>query len=123
MHQHTSPARDRGAGVLCSLQAGRAIAAFGVMMSHAALATEAFVAPLPDWLKTIVDRGMFGVDFFFVLSGFIILNAHFDDIAGLGALKSYVVKRLSRIYMPYLPICLLVIAGYLLLPGLSGSQR
>jgi peptidoglycan/LPS O-acetylase OafA/YrhL len=66
---------------------------------------------------------MYGVDYFFVLSGFIILNAHFDDSRTVGALKSYVFKRLNRIYVPYLPVGLVVIAAYLALPDLSGAHR
>jgi hypothetical protein len=49
-------------------------------------------------------KGFLGVDFFFVLSGFIILNAHADDPATGRALESYVFKRLNRIYVPYLPM-------------------
>jgi peptidoglycan/LPS O-acetylase OafA/YrhL len=93
------------------------------MMHHGVLATSAFVAPIPDWLTPALSKGFLGVDFFFVLSGFIILNAHADDPATGGALMSYVFKRLNRIYVPYLPISLFLIGSYLLLPDLSRVDR
>jgi exopolysaccharide production protein ExoZ len=58
------------------LQVGRGLAAVGVAISHARLGTSAFVEPIPDWLMSILAKGFLGVDFFFVLSGFIILNSH-----------------------------------------------
>src|SRR4051812_34830777 len=106
--------RDR----LLLLQVGRGLAAIGVAASHARLGTSAFVEPIPGWLMTILEKGFLGVDFFFVLSGFIILNSHFDDDTGPRALKSYIFKRATRIYVPYLPVCAVVIVSYLLLPSL-----
>ena len=45
--------------------------------------------------------GSAGVDFFFVLSGFIILTAHRNDIFQPHRLKNYIRKRLIRIYPTY----------------------
>jgi exopolysaccharide production protein ExoZ len=123
MHGPRFQARDRGSGRLRSLQAGRGIAAFSVMMYHAVPATSVFVAPIPDWLTPVLSKGFLGVDFFFVLSGFIILNAHADDPPTGRALESYVFKRLNRIYIPYLPISLFLIGSYSLLPDLSRVER
>ena len=106
---------------LLLLQVGRALTAIGVAASHARLGTSAFVEPIPGWLMAILEKGFLGVDFFFVLSGFIILNSHFDDDTGPRALRSYVFKRVTRIYVPYLPVCAVVIASYLLLPSLSAA--
>ncbi|MGA2291494.1 acyltransferase family protein [Bradyrhizobium sp.] len=111
--------RDR----LLLLQVGRGLAAVGVAISHARLGTSAFVEPIPGWLMAILAKGFLGVDFFFVLSGFIILNSHLDDESTLRALKSYVLKRVARIYVPYLPVCAVVILSYLLFPSLSNVDR
>lgn len=111
--------RDR----LLLLQVGRGLAAVGVAISHARLGTSAFVEPVPGWLMTILEKGFLGVDFFFVLSGFIILNSHLDDQPGPRALKSYLFKRVSRIYVPYLPVCAIVISSYLVFPSLSNVNR
>jgi exopolysaccharide production protein ExoZ len=108
---------------LQSLQVGRGAAAIAVVLLHAHLATNAFVATIPEWLASILDKGNLGVDFFFVLSGFIILNSHFDDRMTSRAMHVYVLKRIARIYIPYWPICALVILGYLLLPSLSSVDR
>lgn len=84
-----------------SLQAGRAIAAILVVLFHVggAIASEkyfdisAFSIPF--------SFGDAGVEFFFVLSGFIIFNAHRRDISKPHKIASYVKKRLIRIYPTY----------------------
>src|SRR5271166_6887268 len=42
-----------------------------------------------------------GVDFFFVLSGFVITYAHWRDIGRPERVKTYYIKRFLRIYPPY----------------------
>ncbi|WP_134494613.1 acyltransferase family protein [Microvirga pakistanensis] len=94
------------------LQCGRAIAACAVVFHHAALGTELRVEALPQWLAVFFHFGFLGVDFFFVLSGFIILHAHADDEQGPRAAIVYSKRRLTRIYVPYLPIGLAMAAYY-----------
>ena len=65
--------------------------------------------------------GLLGVDFFFVLSGFIIMYAHMDDERNTASVKRYAFKRLARIYPAYLPVGLGLIALYAALPGLSAA--
>jgi peptidoglycan/LPS O-acetylase OafA/YrhL len=107
---------------LLSLQVGRGLAAVGVVLHHARIYTDVY-SPAPEWLARLLQNGFLGVDFFFVLSGFIILDAHFDDPSNLQAAISYALKRLSRIYIPYWPICAALISAYLLLPTLSTGYR
>jgi len=113
--------RDRQ--VLTTLQAGRAIAALAVVMTHANVALEAFGQRLPVFLAVPSSRGYLGVDFFFVLSGFIIAYAHGRDPPGHVAAASYLAKRALRIYVPYLPVAAALIALYLLLPAMSQANR
>ncbi|WP_430913716.1 acyltransferase family protein [Methylobacterium sp. sgz302541] len=110
-------------GVLTTLQAGRALAALAVVAYHSAIATQDFAGRMPEGVFRVLERGTFGVDFFFVLSGFIILHAHGRDPAGTRAARAYAWKRLRRIYVPYLPVSLGLIGLYLTLPSLSASGR
>lgn len=109
--------------MLRSLQAGRGIAALGVLLYHARFETSSFDAIVPSWVTAIANKGALGVDFFFVLSGFIILNAHMDDAQEMSAFGSYAFKRITRIYIPYLPVSLFLITYYLLLGNLSKADR
>ncbi len=68
---------------LTTLQAGRAVAALAVLLYHAAQATETRVEAFPAGLARVLGYGFLGVDLFFVLSGFIILHAHWDDRSGM----------------------------------------
>lgn len=55
-----------------SLQAGRFFAAMAVVLHHASVSVTAFVDQVPSRFEAIAEYGYLGVDFFFVLSGFII---------------------------------------------------
>jgi len=55
-----------------SLQLGRFLAAMVVVVHHAVISTTAFVAAPPTNVQFMLNYGFLGVDFFFVLSGFII---------------------------------------------------
>ena len=106
-----------------SLQIFRGLAAFGVVIHHAALSTNGIVDKIPTWLFEILNHGYLGVDFFFVLSGFIIMNSHFDDTKSIHALKVYLIKRFVRIFPPYWPVSLVLIMGYFVLPGMTQGVR
>ncbi len=59
-----------------TLQAGRAVAALAVVFFHAAISTDTFTNGMPQSIRWIAGFGYLGVDFFFVLSGFIIAYIH-----------------------------------------------
>lgn len=67
----------------------------------------------------ITEFGHAGVDFFFVLSGFIILFVHFDDLGNRKSLWSYCQKRFTRIYPFYWIVCLLTLAMVPFVPSAS----
>jgi exopolysaccharide production protein ExoZ len=104
------------------LQCGRALAALAVLLHHSALGADAFAGTSPP-LATIINHGYLGVDFFFVLSGFIILSTHIDDPKRPAFAARYLRKRLIRIFVPYLPVCLGLIALYSILPQVSAADR
>lgn len=100
---------------LYSLQAGRALAAIAVLLLHAdRIIAGAQYGPM-DFAHFWFSGGRLGVDFFFVLSGFIILHAHARDIGRPARLVRYLMRRATRIYPIYWVILSFSIIGFLLL--------
>lgn len=109
---------------LLTLQAGRGIAAVAVLLHHACNGVTRQGGYLPGWFVTICEYGYLGVDFFFVLSGFIIYYVNQPRREKPGFTRSYTESRLIRVFVPYLPIGLAVAFAYLALPQLaSGDNR
>jgi peptidoglycan/LPS O-acetylase OafA/YrhL len=106
-----------------TLQAGRALAAIAVVCFHANLSAGQDVNPLPAWLSQGMAFGYLGVDFFFILSGFIIYYTNVGRVDRLGWARAYAVNRLSRVYLPYWPVGVGIAAAYLLFPGVSEGSR
>lgn len=108
-----------------SLQWFRGLAACCVLGYHGLLAVRGFSGdPVPDnALTQALSFGHFGVDFFFLLSGFIILHSHFDDPREAGMAARYAAKRLLRVYPPYLPVALAMWAVYTYWPALSAGSH
>lgn len=104
-------------GTIYSVQIGRGIAALMVVLAHASLGAAHFYGAMP--LGGILLQGRLGVDFFFVLSGFIIFHAHGADDPGVRSLRTYITKRTIRIYPPYWPAGLTMLAVSLFLPQIS----
>src|SRR5579872_2146684 len=84
---------------LTSIEAGRGIAASLVVLYHAARHIDENYG-LP-WLRALFQFGHAGVDFFFVISGFIILFVHYDDLGQPGRLGRYVERRFTRLMPTY----------------------
>lgn len=109
--------------MLKGIQSARGIAALMVVAYHA----ERTFA-LPQYLSVftldgVTGFGHAGVDFFFILSGFIIYLVHHGDIGQPSALPRYLLKRITRIYPPYWAVTLLIIAISLRVHDLpSGSE-
>jgi exopolysaccharide production protein ExoZ len=77
------------------LDVSRLIAAAMVVIFHASFFTGHKLA------GGALIVGYHGVDFFFVLSGFVILTAHRDDLGQPARLPNYVLRRFLRIFPPY----------------------
>jgi exopolysaccharide production protein ExoZ len=84
---------------LSSLQLFRGIAAVLVILHHSTTILKQSTGKEFVW-GIFEPFGSHGVDFFFVLSGFIILYAHYNDI-GKANLVQYFKKRFVRIYPVY----------------------
>jgi peptidoglycan/LPS O-acetylase OafA/YrhL len=104
-----------------SIHSCRGIAALSVVLYHLGEAfsfEEYFANPL--W-KTLFSFGSFGIEFFFVLSGFIILAAHREETGSSERLFPYLKKRMLRIYPTYRLVFLPLMGATHLLPSLAGK--
>ena len=84
------------------IQACRAAAAIAVVMFHISVtfaAAKYFNEPI---FAQLLRFGSAGVEFFFVLSGFIIYFIHHRDIGNPMALGRFFRRRIERIYPSYL---------------------
>lgn len=93
---------------LLSIQAARGIAALLVVFYHAGrmIALPQYTGYIP--LSGFFNFGHAGVDFFFVLSGFIIYFVHHKDIGRADRLQRYAWRRATRIYPIYWIVTVLV---------------
>jgi exopolysaccharide production protein ExoZ len=64
-----------------------------------------------------------GVDFFFVLSGFVMAYVHWPDIGRPGRVRTYCTKRILRIYPAYWIVTAAIVIFYILDPGYGGEER
>lgn len=86
---------------LTTIQVARGVAAIAVVLAHAGTVLSA-----PEALGYVPIEGIFraghaGVDFFFVLSGFIIALVHHGDVGRPASLPDYAWRRFIRIYPIY----------------------
>jgi peptidoglycan/LPS O-acetylase OafA/YrhL len=89
--------KDRRAA-LPALTGLRVVAALGVVFSH-------FGTPLAGntWSRALqADAGWIGVDFFFLLSGFILAYTYLPDGRFRGTFRAFYVNRVARLYPAYL---------------------
>lgn len=107
---------------LTTLQAGRAIAAIAVVAFHA----HVFFIPerlYPDQsVSRVFNFGYAGVEFFFVLSGFIMAFVHGPDIGRPDRAAAFLRRRVTRI-LPFYWVVLLLLVGLLLLQWPGSADR
>lgn len=93
------------------IQVFRGIAALLVVAYHLTIRSAEILNQ--NLLFGFFKFGYAGVDFFFVLSGFIIYYVHKQDIGKPQKFKEFISKRMVRIYPIYLLITLLILPVYL----------
>lgn len=108
---------------LNSLVVSRGVGAILIMLFHASaiMNLEKYYSILP--LNGLFKFGSGRVDFFFVLSGFIIMYAHKNDIGKKGALVDFIRNRCIRIYPFYWIVSAIVILSLLLIPSLRNDTH
>ncbi len=106
----------RGRERLDGVQAARGAAAVFVLLYHCGhmLSLPQYVGWVP--LGDVFEFGHAGVDFFFVLSGFIITYVHRADLGRPECLPRYGWRRLSRIFPMYWIVSAIVLAFALASP-------
>lgn len=110
----THPRQPR---VLVSLEIGRGIAALLVCAYHLAYIVYEYYGQYP--LMNAFRAGHCGVEYFFVLSGFIIYYSHAKDLGNPSRLKPFALKRIIRIYPLYLLVFVPLVLAYLAVPSLT----
>lgn len=81
--------------------------------------------PETDWLARLTAHGQYGVELFFVISGFVLalpFAAHYLQAAPAVKLKGYYLRRLTRLEPPYV-LCLLLCFGLFVLIGKGSPQH
>jgi exopolysaccharide production protein ExoZ len=96
------------------IQVGRGIAAMLVVLYHQIAYSKAHLGYTP--YGSIFNFGFIGVDFFFVLSGFIITYTHFADLINpqSNSLEKFFKKRITRIYPIYWVFFTITLISYLI---------
>ncbi len=101
---------------IAGIEAARGIAAFLVVIYHAARHVAQYSGDLP--FGSISMFGHAGVDFFFVLSGFIIVFVHERDIGRPERIGRYLQRRFTRIF----PLYWVALAMKVAILGLSTTR-
>jgi peptidoglycan/LPS O-acetylase OafA/YrhL len=118
---HTAGSASKRSVRLSTIQGGRGVAALAVALFHANVA----ILPLELYHGTqgprLFDIGNAGVEFFFVLSGFIIFIVHRNDFGRPERAWRFLRKRFARIYPIYWLIMALVLAVHPLVPEVGGN--
>ena len=103
-----------------NLDALRFLAAFSVIIFHFFSDIKAFYPSLKynflfDKVQIVADKGSLGVNFFFVLSGFLItyLILHEKKHKGYFSLKKFLIRRTLRIWPLYF---IVILIGFVLFP-------
>ncbi|WP_461657344.1 acyltransferase family protein [Methylorubrum aminovorans] len=104
---------------LTGIETCRALAALLVVFHHAGanIAEPRFYGAV--LLGGRLEHLHVGVDFFFVLSGFIIAWVHWADLGRPERLGRYALRRFLRIYPPYWGLLIPLVIVYLLVPALG----
>jgi hypothetical protein len=107
-----------------AIDALRGVAALAVVLFHVQGALDRGPQPwMPHWLAELARGGHFGVNVFFVLSGFVIAYSVRDGLLTPGFLGRFALRRSIRLDPPYWTAValevVLIFAGLALIPSLG----
>lgn len=102
------------------LQAYRGLAAILVLFHHSTLLARDYFN-IDSQIINSLYGGKGGVQFFFVLSGFIIYYIHKLDINQPSTLKVYFLKRFIRVYPIYFVVTLMIVPVFFMVPSFGSD--
>lgn len=100
---------------LSLIQVFRGLAALLVLIHHGAKIGKDYLNY--EYVGNIFSAGWIGVDFFFVLSGFIIYYIHSKDIGIKSQAKNFFLKRFIRVYPIYWIMTIALTALFIAVPS------
>lgn len=109
----SAPIKAGSKGIVNNVQALRAIAAFLVVLDHL---NAVVLKSDPSRLSFLVPFqcfGQAGVDLFFVISGFVMVATSWNDFGSIVSSRSFLIRRLLRIYPPYWILILPIATAYI----------
>ncbi|MGO4714824.1 acyltransferase family protein [Bradyrhizobium sp. 2TAF24] len=112
-------AAPAGASPLRALQIGRGLAAVGVVLFHLNNSLWGVDKYFPHAFSPLLGFGNAGVQFFFVLSGFIIAHIHAADVGMPERVRRFAAKRLVRVYPTYWVVLAALLAALFAAPALG----
>jgi peptidoglycan/LPS O-acetylase OafA/YrhL len=108
MSHSAQPARDR----YLAVDGLRFLAALGIVIHHYVLITDNAA------LRALFARNYLFVDFFFVISGFVIFHTYADKLTDVAAYGSFLKNRIARIYPLHLAtFCVFLIFSFTIWRG------
>ena len=113
LQERDAKENPRGLRYVAAFDGLRAMAVGSVLVSHMLANTPA------GWISAIAKQGWYGVDVFFVLSGFLItslLATELDRTQGINIPRFYV-RRALRLQPAYFSAIILMVAGHWLTGG------
>jgi exopolysaccharide production protein ExoZ len=106
---------------LAGLELGRGIAALLVVLYHGSEMCAKYFGTLP--FAGVFRGGHAGVEYFFVLSGFIMVHVHVSDIGRDGRFAAFLKKRVVRIIPMYWLVLTGMLAAFLLHPAWGADKE
>lgn len=114
---HSLAETGKGGSRIDSIQILRAIAVFSVVISHAMHELTGLLSGNLVQFNEKIFPGDFGVDLFFIISGFIMVHVSGDAFGKPGAMGEYLKKRIARIVPLYWLMTSVMILVVLFLPS------
>ena len=105
-----------------ALRAAAALLVVGVHVGNANGFEARYLSPAPVLTHVLGTAGWYGVDLFFVISGFIMTVTTWSLFGSAKNGLTFLLRRMARIYPPYWIALLPILIVYLLHPGVVDSH-